>query len=224
MDYVRHLVEAFKAGEDPENAIKAKQYLRGQFESFGLSAPKRRSIQKEFFKRYNEQLQKELFGTVHYLWTLPQREFQHCGVDLLVKHMKLLMPENIEDIEKLIVTKSWWDTVDGLSVWICGEYFQKYPGKIPFVTDKWMSSGNMWLQRSVLLFQLKYKEKTDTGSLAKWIQQLTQHKDFFIKKAIGWILREYSKTNPAWVVSFVNKQPLSILSKKEALKRIEGHH
>ncbi len=81
-----------------------------------------------------------------------------------------------------------------------------------------MDSGNMWLQRTALLFQLKYKKATDTKLLTDYILKLQGSKEFFINKAIGWILREYSKTESDWVIEFVKKHQLAPLSHKEALK------
>ena len=105
---------------------------------------------------------------------------------------------------------------------LVGSYFNIYPGKIRETTDRWMASQNMWLQRTCLLFQLKYKNKTDESLLSGFIDQLTGSKEFFIRKAIGWSLREYSKTNPDFVLSFVRARELSGLSEREALKWIVG--
>ena len=98
--------------------------------------------------------------------------------------------------------------------------FTNYPELIVPFTEKWMTSGNMWLQRTAILFQLKYKSQTDTELLFKYIIALDGSKEFFINKAIGWALREYSKTNPDIVIKFVTGHKLAPLSKREALKVI----
>jgi len=123
-------------------------------------------------------------------------------------------------LEQLIVQKSWWDTVDGLASWIIGTYFQLYPQTVVGVTEKWMNSGNMWLQRTSLIFQLKYKKNTDTQLLSNYILRLADRKEFFIRKAIGWVLREYSKTNKQWVKNFIQTNKLSALSYREASKYV----
>ena len=101
-----------------------------------------------------------------------------------------------------------------------GAYFKKYPEQREVSVKKWLNSNNIWLQRAALLFQLKYKENLDTVLLSSVINSLLGSKEFFINKAIGWILREYSKINPQWVMEFAGKTALSNLSQKEALRLI----
>jgi len=103
---------------------------------------------------------------------------------------------------------------------LMGDYFKMYPEQIKKYVDKWLASGNMWLQRSALLFQLKYKKDLDEELMAYTINNLLGSKEFFINKAIGWMLREYSRTNPDWVIEFADKTELNNLSKREALRLI----
>ena len=124
--------------------------------------------------------------------------------------------------EQLIITKSWWDSVDGLASWMVGEHFKRFPHQRDQYIDKWMKSGNMWLQRTCLLFQLGYKDKTDEILMGSIIMSLNGSKEFFIDKAIGWILREYSKTDFQAVINFVDNNELSNLSKREALKWLKN--
>ena len=123
-------------------------------------------------------------------------------------------------MEYCIVHKSWWDSVDHLAGYCLGPYFKLFPHQLPAVTDRWNESDNMWLQRSSIMFQKAYKKETDVALLKKYILHCKDSKEFFIRKAIGWALREYSKTDPDWVIKFVERHPLSPLSKREALKRI----
>jgi len=120
----------------------------------------------------------------------------------------------------MITTKSWWDTVDFIAAKLVGDYFKKYPNQIGKYIQKWINSDNMWLQRTAILFQLKYKNQLDPKLLKYIIQSQLGSNEFFINKAIGWVLREYSKTNPTWVFNFVNtnEKGLSNLSKTEALR------
>ena len=118
----------------------------------------------------------------------------------------------------MITNKSWWDTVDFIASNLVGTYLKRFPGQTETLTTQWMKSENIWLQRTCLLFQLKYKSETNTELLHQFINQLSASNEFFIRKAIGWILREYSKTNPDFVVDYVEKYPLSGLSQREALK------
>ena len=134
---------------------------------------------------------------------------------------KKLAPEHFPLVEYLITEKSWWDTVDGLAAWIVGAIMKTHPSAIESKTKEWMASDNIWLQRTCLIFQLGYKKETDTELLAGFIEQLADHKTFWIRKAIGWALREYSKTDPGFVQAFVDSHQLAPLSRREALKVIE---
>ena len=218
--YIQDLIRRIRELADPVRAEFAKKYMRNQFEFIGPDTKTFRTCIDNYIqqKGYPEIDQLGKFSLA--LWELPEREFQQAAIHIIRKQSKKLRKKDIQWIEKLIVKKSWWDTVDGLAGWICGTYFNLFPEQIKPVTESWMKSGNMWLQRSALLFQLKYKQNTDTDLLSDYIQQLAAHPDFFIRKAIGWILREYSKTNKAWVKEFVTSHTLSGLSLREASKYI----
>ncbi len=134
-----------------------------------------------------------------------------------------LAEENdLQLIEQLILTKSWWDTVDGLASWVCGPYFLKFPEKKRPITDAWAISENMWLRRTSIIFQLGYKRKNDTELLFKHIELNLGTKEFFINKAIGWSLREYAKTDAGLVSDYVKQmeKKLHPLSVREALKNL----
>lgn len=217
-EYIFPLTETLRKLGNKERAEWSASYVKNQFEFLGIETAIRRKTVKEFVKK-RDLLNSEEFRKVSLdLWELPYREFQHSAIDILELHKKRLQKEDIYWIEQLLITKSWWDTVDGLATWICGTYFRLFPEQIPIITEHWMASENIWLERTCLLFQLKYKSKTDTVLLSDLIERLSIRKEFFIRKAIGWVLREYSKTNPEWVRGFIEKHELSALSRKEAEK------
>ena len=220
MDFVTQLETDFRQQADRNIAINQEAYLQNQFELYGLPTPLRQEIQKPFLLKENLPNKKELPHIITELWSKPQREFQYFAIDLNRKYLKKIEFQDIELFELMITNKSWWDTVDLIATNLVGAYFKLFPEQIIPVTKKWMNSDNMWLQRTCLIFQLKYKEEIDTDLLTDYILQLKDTKEFFINKAIGWILREYTRTNPEWVIDFVNKHELSNLSKREALKLI----
>lgn len=152
---------------------------------------------------------------------MDERELQYFAIELLIKTKKQWTVEDVTLIEYLVTHKSWWDTVDFLAAIIAGAWFKKFPEHIKPVTEKWNTSENIWLQRTSILFQLKYKKDTDLKLLSKYIKRLFSSNEFFVQKAIGWILREYSKTDPVMVQKFVDTEKLMPLSKREALKVIE---
>lgn len=109
--------------------------------------------------------------------------------------MSLLTPGDTDALEKLITTKSWWDAVDVIDAYV-GDLCLRYPELKETVISKWMVSQNIWLKRVSIDFQLRFKDKTDTNILSRAILTNTGTREFFVNKAIGWSLREYSKINP----------------------------
>jgi 3-methyladenine DNA glycosylase AlkD len=216
--FIVSLGRAFKAAADPSNAVSQKAYMRDQFEFFGLKADIRRQITNDHFRNMEISDHDMLETVVKGMWALPQREYQYAAQELMVHHKKIWTRETIGLIEYCITHKSWWDTVDYLNSYGSGMYFQKFPESTGSITSGWNKSDNIWLNRSSLLFQLKYKKKTDVKLLGRYIKGLSSSKEFFIQKAIGWVLREYSKTNAAWVRDFIRDNKLSALSIKEGSK------
>jgi 3-methyladenine DNA glycosylase AlkD len=142
-------------------------------------------------------------------------------MDLMIKNKRKFVENDIHLLERLITQNSWWDSVDLLAGHLVGVYFQKFPEQRVLFVQRWDESKNMWLQRSVLVFQLKYKASTNTELLFQYCRKYSESKEFFIRKAIGWALRELAKTNPDSVIRFVNETQLSGLSRREALKHIK---
>jgi 3-methyladenine DNA glycosylase AlkD len=194
--------------------------MRDQFDFLGIPTPKANAITARFLKQYGVPDQAQLDDVVSGLWQLPQREYQYFAIYLLVKSVKQAPQERLQGAEQLIVTKSWWDTVDVLASNVVGALLAKYPDLVGPYTIKWIQSENIWLKRTAILFQLKYKQRTDVELLSAMIKECAASKEFFLQKAIGWALREYSKTNPQFVSSFVEGHQLASLSRREALKVI----
>ncbi|MFZ1786396.1 MAG: DNA alkylation repair protein [Ferruginibacter sp.] len=217
--YVSAITKIFRQHADPLQANGAKAYMRGQFEFLGLKAALRQELSKTYMKT-NLPHAADLEIIVKELWDLPEREYQYFAIDLLAAMRKYWKKEIITLFEFMLINKSWWDTVDHAASDLLGPYFKLFPESIKPVTDAWNQSDNFWLQRSSIMFQKKYKKDTDTALLATYILRHTRSKEFFIQKAIGWALREYSKTDPAWVIKFVASHQLAPLSQREALKRI----
>ena len=120
----------------------------------------------------------------------------------------------------MVLNKSWWDTIDFISPKLMANYFKTFPQQRDKYIGKWITSNNIWLQRSSILFQLNYKDELDFEYLSFIIKSLLGSNEFFINKAIGWILRSYSIKHSAWVIDFVNENNLSNLSRKEAFRLI----
>lgn len=203
---------------NPAEAAKMAKYLRHKFEFFGIKAPIRRTIQKAIIQEYGMPSIDQLVDLVNLLWADPHRELQHFAMDLIDKQIKKVDLDFIETLERLITTKSWWDTVDMLANRHVGHLGKRFPEIIPNYPDKWMASNNMWLQRTAIIFQLKYKDQTNIDLALNYILRLKDSKEFFIQKASGWFLREYSRTDWELVVDFIENHDLAPLTKREGLK------
>jgi 3-methyladenine DNA glycosylase AlkD len=200
-------------------AAGAKAYLLHQFEFYGLQTPERRKICKAFYKANPVNNHTELTKIIKEAFAAPERELHYFAIELLAFHHKLWTNKTITLIEWMLTHKSWWDSVDSINSNVIGKYFIKFPSLLEPTTKKWNQSSNIWLQRMSILFQLPYKEKTNTELLEKYIINRIDTNEFFVNKAIGWALRAYAYTNKKWVIRFVKDHPqLSNLSKREALK------
>ncbi|MFL0354355.1 DNA alkylation repair protein [Xanthomarina sp. GH4-25] len=221
MTFVETLTKNLINQGNPDYALQMKAYLRGQFEFFGIKTPIRRSILNETSKLFDKDL-KENFRTITLnLLNQPQRELHHCAIEIFEKYArKSYTIKDINIIETFIITNSWWDTVDFIAKQILGAYLLQYPEATKTIIEKYSLTKNMWLNRSSILFQLGYKNKTDHALLFKQCLRFSESELFFIQKAIGWSLREYGKTNPKSVLNFVNSTSLKPLSKKEAIRNI----
>jgi len=220
--YLKPIVKSFKENINPANAEPMSKYMKNLFPYLGIKTPKRKELLKDFIKEYGLPELSELKEITIELWDLPEREFQYTAIGLLRKFVKKWDADFIDLFEHLVIRKSWWDSVDGIASWLVGEHFQRFPELQDKYIGKWMSSGNMWLQRTCLLFQLHYKEETDEMLMGSIIMSLNTSKEFFIQKAIGWALREYSKTDAEAVINFLDNNELATLSRREALKWLKN--
>jgi len=219
--YVLSLRKLFKQNENPVQAVSMKKYMRDQFEYLGVKSPQSAALMKDFIKEHGLPPIAQLGEISHDLWSLPQREFQYAAISLIGKFEKKVEPNFITTIEYLLVTKSWWDTVDMLAGHAVGTQFKRFPDVREKYLKNWRKSDNFWLRRTNLLFQLGYKKETDFNLLCELIHENLGSDEFFINKAIGWALRQYARTNPTPVKKFVKAtKDLNPLSRREALKNI----
>ncbi len=210
------IFKTLEAAADPEKAKGMAAYQKNQFKFLGIQKPERALLTKEFFKQ--KKREPVDWGFVEACYSRNEREFQYIAVDYLLMMKDKLEPGDLERIESLITRKSWWDTVDMFNVPV-GLLFLKHP-QITETIRRWMTGDNMWLRRMSIIFQLQLKSSTDTAILAEAIENNLGSKEFFINKAIGWALRQYSKTDAQWVRAFIGSHELSPLSVREASKYI----
>ncbi|MFN0013559.1 MAG: DNA alkylation repair protein [Saprospiraceae bacterium] len=217
-DYYRHVRDTFHAKGDPDIAQGQMAYMRHQFEYFGLKMPAWMALTKEIHREHGLPDGPDLYALVRLCFDDEHREMQYFGIETLQKMVKNQPPEFIGFLEEIILEKSWWDTVDWMATKLVGTHFARYPDLILPVTERWMASGELWLQRVCLIFQLMYKEKTDTELLFRYIREVADSKAFFLQKGAGWALRQYSKTDPVAVRHFLDSNRLSPLTRREGGK------
>jgi 3-methyladenine DNA glycosylase AlkD len=219
--YVASLKTLFEQNANPVQAAPMKKYMRDQFEYLGIKTPQNVALQKEFFAEHGFPKLSELDTVLRDLWSLPQREFQCVAVGLLGRFSDAIPARFVKTIEYMIVTKSWWDTVDSIAGGTVGVHFRRFPEVRGKYLLKWRASDNFWLRRTTILFQLNYKKETDFALLCDIICENLNSAEFFINKAIGWSLRQYARVDPQAVKKFVKSTPLHPLSRREAMKHLE---
>jgi 3-methyladenine DNA glycosylase AlkD len=212
------IFETFKAAADLEKAAPMSAYMRGRFPFLGIPAPERKRLSRDFLKSPGRKTVDWDF--VFECWRRPEREFQYLAKDYLSKMAAVLTPSDIPNLRELAVTKSWWDTVDGLDV-IVGAVALRYP-EVNDTLLGWSIDENFWLRRLAIDHQLTRRDKTDARLLERILVNNLGQAEFFINKAVGWALRDYSKTNPDWVRDFVERYrgEMAALSIREASKYI----
>ncbi|MBS0648822.1 MAG: DNA alkylation repair protein [Verrucomicrobia bacterium] len=217
---IEDIQKLFASAANPEIALKQAAYMRNLFPFLGIPKPERERLEKEIFKKTAIN---DLPGLLLRLWEQDHREYQYTALCLAQRHRKMLTPEIVPTLEKLIRTKSWWDTVDTIAPNLVGPLVKIHPKLLPLM-DQWIEDPYLWIRRSALLFQLRWKKETDEERLFYYCQKTLHEKDFFIRKAIGWSLREYSKTKPASVRCFIthHRSRLSNLSLREACKYLDN--
>lgn len=220
--YYGQLIKAFAHEANEDIAHQQRRYMRNQFDYYGLKAPRWLALVKEHLHTYGPVIPQELPAFIELCFDDPYRELQYAAIEITQHMQKNLGPSAIEFIESMILTKSWWDTVDWLAK-LAGIHFKNYPQhKLP-ITRRWMDSQNMWLQRSAVIFQLLYRHETDFKLLTRYILELSSSREFFLQKACGWALRQYSKYESQAVIDFTEQHRLPPLTCREALKWVNNN-
>ena len=213
------LEPCFRASADPSRAVAMRAYMRDQFPFLGLPAPQQTAVARTVLAGLGRPGEEDLRTVALACWQLPEREFQYFACGYLRRYQAVCSPSFVAVVRQLLVEKSWWDTVDTLAAHVVGPLVLRSP-ELVSTMDSWLSGDNLWLTRTAILHQLAYKGRTDASLLFRYCTLRKDHPDFFIRKAIGWALREYAKTAPSDVRSFVARTELSGLSRREALKNL----
>ena len=221
-DYFRELERRFLAIADPDRAVPMKKYMRDQFDFLGIGSPDRRELVRKLIADHPLPQGQELQKLWELCWDQPFREYQYFVYESGLRVLRKLDDSFIPLFESFIPRKSWWDTIDFLAPKLIGRILLRYPEQIESYSEKWVHSPNFWFQRSAILFQLDYKRQTNVDLLFRNIRLCAGSKEFFVQKAAGWALRQYSKTDPVAVTAFIEAEELPKLTVREGMKAIKS--
>ncbi|MEV5439802.1 DNA alkylation repair protein [Streptomyces sp. NPDC052682] len=218
---LERLTAAYAAAADPERAVSMRAYMRDVAPFLGLTTPNRRALSRTVLAGTPRPDEADCAAIALRCWELPHREYHYFAVDYLRRHVRHLSSGFLPVARHLISTVPWWDTVDLLAAHVVGALVAADP-ELAGDMDAWIGEDDLWLVRAALLHQLRYKEHTDSGRLFAYCLRQAGHEDFFVRKAIGWCLREYAKTDQAAVRGFLAREgdrfaPLTV---REALKNV----
>lgn len=213
---VRTLYSLIEPHKDPARAEYQGKYLRDQFPFLGVRTPQLRKAVQSLKGIYPSIDWRE---EVKEFWRQPDREFHLAAIYWAIAHRKKAVPEDLSFYEDLITSHSWWDTVDTIAPHLVGALLHRFPELLQR-TEEWLESDQLWLKRTALIYPLYNRKQIDSERLFRYCSHLSQDTDFFIRKAIGWVLRELSKTNPAAVAEYLKTTRLSPLSTREAGKHL----
>ena len=215
-DFSARIQQSLTTLADPGKATAMAAYMKGRFDFLGVQTPARRQATVPIMRAFTG----HPLDAARELWALPAREYQYVAVDLLRRDNSRLSAGDLPALEALVQDKSWWDSVDGLAVTI-GSIVAREPQLVGRM-DALIRAPDFWLRRIALLHQLDWKQDTDAARLFAYCLRCADEREFFIRKAIGWALRQYARTNPVAVRQFLatNREKLSGLSFREASKHL----
>ena len=222
-DELAHYVTAqLKRLADPARAPAMAAYMKTAQPFFGVPTPARVAMLKQMGARFAPADQKSYARSVLALWKLPHREEQYCAIAFARRYEQFITPASLPLYERMIREGAWWDFVDEIAANLVGAVYGNFRAQTRPIIERWIDDEHMWIRRTAILSHLKHKHETDAAQLFKHCLKRAHESEFFIRKAIGWALREYSKTDPRAVRAFLtkNRKRLSNLSYTEGSKHL----
>ena len=222
MNFIAELEKALQHHRNAETALPMENYMKNKFSFLGIKAEMRREIMKSCYPNHTQEIKANFREISKELFQKKEREYHLIAIDLLQQQIKKnYLIDDIQLFENMLVTNSWWDSVDVIAKYLVGGYLSQFPEQKLLTIERFSNSDNLWLNRTAIIFQLSYKSSTDFDLLkAECFKHRPSH-EFFIQKAIGWALRDYSRFNPTGVLEFVSEVQLKPLSKREAIRNIK---
>jgi 3-methyladenine DNA glycosylase AlkD len=218
LETVRTLLEPLR---DPSRAAPMAAYMKNNFAFLGIPTPQRVAALKPMWKAWKPS-RLEVLTLVGDLWAQAEREYQYAAFGALERHWTLLESDDLEDVCALVATrKAWWDTIDSVDG-IAGLMVKRDPS-LETLMDAFAVHDNVWLRRIAIQHQLGYGPSTDAERLFRYAVLNAAHESFWVRKSLGWALREYAKHDPDAVRAFFgeHRAKFSTLTVREALKHLE---
>ncbi|MBJ99864.1 MAG: DNA alkylation repair protein [Euryarchaeota archaeon] len=220
---IKHITNTLNDNKNSKDAIQMQRYMKTTMPFYGVKSPILNIIVNDVKNLHLISNQEEYNSIIMDIWNLSHREEKYISIKLARKWKQYITLEALIVYEKMIREGQWWDFIDPISQGLIGILLMNNRFEMNIILDKWIEDENFWIRRSAILAHLKHKENTDYKKLFEYCLKCAHEKEFFIQKAIGWVLREYSKTKPEIVYAFIqdNEQILSNLSKREGMKYIK---
>jgi 3-methyladenine DNA glycosylase AlkD len=216
--------EGLRTAGDAGKAPDMQRYMKSEMPFRGVPSPERTALAKRLFTAHVLTDEAEWRSTILTLWRdAAYREERYMAIALTGdrRYKTWQTPALLPLYEELIVTGGWWDYVDEIASRRIGPLLRAFPDEMTPAMYKWATEADLWKRRTSIICQLTFKEATDTELLSTAIESNLGDRDFFIRKGIGWALRQFARTEPAWVRAFVDShQGLSPLSVREAVKHL----
>jgi len=209
---------------DPVKAPQMAAYMKTDMPFYGVQKPDREPILRAMKAMFVPTSAVEYEAGVVALWQLPHREEKYAAIEFAIRHKRYIAPAALPIYERLIREGAWWDLVDPVASLLVGRLLLDHRAETAAAMDAWIWDSDMWIRRAALLAHLKHKTHTDERQLFAHCLLCAEEKEFFIRKAIGWVLREYVKTAPVAVLAFLeaHRSRLSPLTVREASKHLTG--
>jgi 3-methyladenine DNA glycosylase AlkD len=228
MTSVTDLVAAVRGGlaelADESSAEQMRAYMKSEMAYRGVPNPPRQALTQRVFAEYPLPDKASWLAAVLELWRGARfREERYCAIGLAAHRPYVVWrePDVLGVYEEMIVTGAWWDYVDELAIRHVGPLLADHRAALTPVIRAWSVDADLWKRRASVICQIKATTDTDVDLLADCVEANLDERDFFLRKAIGWALREHGRTDPRWVLNFVTAHPeLSPLSRREATRRL----
>ena len=219
------VTRALEDNADPAKAPQMRAYMKSEMPYLGVHTPQRRVLCRDAFAEFPLSTFEDWQRTVLRMWreaSYREQRYAAIGLASYPSYREYLAMKALPMFEEMITTGAWWDYVDGIATGPIAEILQRSPKGMSRRMRAWANSDDIWKRRTSIISQLGFKDRTDLDLLYDCIEPSMEEKEFFLRKGIGWALREYAKTDPHEVIRYVtgNSARLSPLSRREALRNV----